>query len=184
MFKYILSIFVSVLFISSTATASPLQAGDAFPNVELSGKISTAQQTYLEINEEGPWKLSDIAAEYIIIEIYSMYCPHCQKEAPAVNSLYEILKTSKIGKKMKLIGIGAGNSEFEINFFKEKYAIEFPLFSDSELSTHEKVGGPGTPHFFLVKKNGTKLETLYSLAGRMKGHNEFLKKLKKAAGVK
>ncbi len=184
MTKYILLFLVSVLFITSSAMAAPLQNGEVFPNIELSGKLTTEQQNYLGLDAEGPWKLTDIDANYIIVEVYSMYCPHCQKEAPAVNSLYEELENSQIRNNMKLIGLGAGNSEFEIDFFRKKYAVKFPLFSDTELSIHEEVGSPGTPHFFLVKKDGAKLETVYSHAGRMKKHHDFLMKLKKATEPK
>ncbi|MDC7217745.1 MAG: TlpA disulfide reductase family protein [Spirochaetales bacterium] len=165
------------LLISSMAYAAPPESGMNFPDIPLEGKITDSQKNYLSLKGTGPWKVSDIDADYIIIEVYSMYCPHCQKEAPAVNSLFERLEKTS-GKQVKLIGLAAGNTEFEIDFFKKKFNVEFPIFADPELEIHDKIGQPGTPHFFLLKKNGDSYAVILSHEGPFESPAKFLQTIK------
>jgi len=173
-----------VPLLAGTLHAEPLKAGEAFPDVVLSGDLTAVQKDYLGLTGEGPWTLKDVKADYVLIEVFSMYCPHCQAEAPAVNELYELMNASPHAGAMKLIGIGAGNSRFEVQFFRKKYGISLPLFEDTELALHTQLGQPATPHFYLVNLKVGQLETLYSETGRMKSPAAFFTKQKQAAGLK
>ncbi|UZP66546.1 TlpA family protein disulfide reductase [Desulfovibrio mangrovi] len=169
---------------ASVVRAEPIKAGEAFPDVALVGDLTDTQKAYLGLQGEGPWTLKDVKADYVLIEVFSMYCPHCQAEAPAVNELFTLLNSSSYAGAMKLIGIGAGNSRFEVQFFRKKYDVSLPVFEDGDMTLHSLLGQPGTPHFYLVNlKNGV-LQTAYSETGRMKTPETFLKKQLKAAGLK
>ncbi|SMF04022.1 peroxiredoxin family protein [Desulfovibrio gilichinskyi] len=182
MFRYFSAIVLAVFLFAGTAFAKPVQEGKNFPDITLTGNQTAAQLSYLGLSGSGPWQLKDISADFVIIEIFSMYCPHCQAEAAHVNGLFESLKNSKSNRRIKLIGIGVGNSDFEVNFFRKKYQVEFPLFDDLEYKIHEEVGEPGTPHFFMVKLIDKKeLKTVTSFAGRMEDPQLFLKTLQKTA---
>ncbi|WP_320170815.1 TlpA disulfide reductase family protein [Maridesulfovibrio sp.] len=171
-----------LLAMAGAAYAGHLDPGANFPDAELNGDLTDGQRRYLGLKGDGPWKISDIDAGYVLVEIFSMYCPHCQKEAPETNLLYtKLLKAGKSGK-IVMIGVGVGNSQFETDFFRDKYAVQFPLFPDPELKIHADVGGPGTPCFYLVEKDGAELRTVFSHEGRMGGMETFLDKLKKVIG--
>lgn len=107
-----------------------------------------------------------------------MYCPVCQREAANVNTLFNLIEKNKSPVQIKLIGIGAGNSSFEVDFFKKKYTIEFPLFSDSDFTIHKKIGAVRTPHFFglVLQKNG-EFRIFYSKSGDISDPAIFLKTL-------
>ena len=62
------------------------------PVFELPVPSDKSAQEYLGVSGSGMFKLSDIRAKVVIIEVFNMYCPHCQKEAPQVNKLYEVLQ--------------------------------------------------------------------------------------------
>ncbi|WDP93117.1 MAG: TlpA family protein disulfide reductase [Desulfobacter sp.] len=122
-----------------------------------------------------------IKADILIIEIFSMYCPICQREAPKVNTLYERITKIK-EKSVRLMGIGAGNSDFETQYFQKTYGIEFPLFSDGKFIIHKKVGEKGTPYFIGLKPNAPKGSRIFfTHSGEIKDLDAFIGRLLKAA---
>lgn len=143
-----------------------------------------ALREYLGLKEGDGFAIPDIPAKAAIIEIFSMYCPHCQREAPDINRLYEkISADEKLGKHVKFIGIGAGNSDFEVGIFKKKFKIAFPLFSDSDFAIHKKLGEVRTPYFIGVelRGNGT-YAVFHSKSGGIPDHDGFLELLRRHTG--
>ncbi|HAS88163.1 MAG TPA: redoxin [Desulfovibrio sp.] len=173
--KTIFILLILLLAVSSNSYAGSIKTGDTFPDIPLTGKLSDAKKKYLGLKGAGPWMLQDINSDYTIIEVYSMYCPHCQKEAPTVNSFYKMLNESKEYANIKFCGLAAGNTEFEIDFFTGKFGVEFPIFSDPELEIHNKIGQPGTPHFYMLRKDGNEFKVLLSHEGPFESADEFLK---------
>ena len=99
--------------------------------------------------------VADIKADVVLIELFSMYCPYCQEEAPLINELYELMKElPETGPSVKIIGIGASNSLFEVNHFRDTYEIDFPLFPDQDMSIYNALSGAGTPGFIGVRMEG------------------------------
>ena len=169
----------ALLFLFSTNSvlaAPPPQKGDMLPEINLTIPENAAQKSYLGLSGEGLFKVSQIKAPVVLVEIYSMYCPACHREAPRVNELYEIIeKNPKFKGKIKVIGIGAGNSPFEVKVFRKKYQIPFPLFADEDFSIHKCLGEVRTPYFIGVKMkaDGTH-EVFYSVPGGFKKADDFL----------
>jgi peroxiredoxin len=102
-----------------------------------------------------------------------------------VNELYRAIQSNKdLKNKIKLIGIGSGNSDFEVNFFRKKYEIPFPLFSDEDYSIHKTLGEVRTPYFIGVRlKSDGSSEVFYSKQGGFKDANKFLKMMVKLSGL-
>ncbi len=165
---------------------SPPKEGGVLPEMTLSVPENQKHREYLGLSGEGRFEVSQIKAQAVIIEIFSMYCPFCQKEAPRVNELYEIIESTRATKgKIKLIGIGAGNSSFEVDVFRKKYNVSFPLFQDSDFSIHKNLGEVRTPYFIGVKiKPGGGHEVFYSKLGGFKKPEAFLKLMLELSGLK
>src|SRR5512137_2270237 len=70
---------------------SPPAVGGMLPDIKLSMPKEMADKSYLGLGIFGFGSLTipEIKANVVIIEIFSMYCPYCQREAPNVNQLYE-----------------------------------------------------------------------------------------------
>jgi len=169
---------------SQSATSKPLMDGSPFPNLSLTGELTPEQAKYLGVKGKAPYSLNDMDAPVLIVEIFSMYCPFCQAEAPTVNGLYQLIGQQDLRDKVKLIGVGAGNSDFEVDVFRQKYEVLFPIFSDLEFTAHKAVGEVGTPFFYVLKKNAKGgYDILFGSLGRMDSPEAFLKAVRKYAKI-
>ena len=102
-----------------------------------------------------------------------------------MNKLYRTIQKRKdLKDKIRMIGIGTGNSPFEVGFFRKKYEVPFPLFPDENLSIHEILGELRTPYFIGVKINrdGSD-EVFYSRLGQFNDPNSFLKRIVELSGL-
>jgi len=187
MIRCLLVLFFLVMFTGTASSGTkPPSEGDLLPEIVLTVPQILGQQKYLGLSGKTPFTIPQIKARVVIVEIFSMYCPYCQAEAPALNQLYDkIQNNSSLKDRFKLIGIGVGNTPFEVEHFRNTYKIPFPLFPDEDFSIHKKIGEVRTPHFFAVgiNKDGTH-RILYSHQGRLENHDQFIHMLLQRAGSK
>jgi len=167
------------------ATSPPKQGG-VLPDITLATPTDTTERDYLGLPGGDTFKIPQIKAEVVIIQIFSMYCPHCQREAPRVNELYRIMEeTPALKGRMKLIGIGTGNSPFEVDVFKKTYKVPFPLFADRDFSIHKSLGEVRTPYFIGVRiKGGGAHEVFYSKLGGFEKPQAFFELMVELSNLK
>ncbi len=173
----------------SVQAADPPAVGGQLPDFKLTAPKSSADKNYLGVSGiffSGPFTVPQIKAKVVILQIFSMYCPYCQKDAPHVNSLYNKIENDPALKgKIKLMGIGAGNSEYEVGLFKKKYQIPFPLFSDGDFKIHKLMGEVRTPYFIGVKINPDgSHQVFYSRLGAIEKNENFLNEIIFLSGLK
>jgi len=152
-------ISVFIIFISFIGMSSQQKASDSVKPSERAKEKKTsvtgfdlpspedeAQIAYLGLREEGKFELEEISTEVLLISVFSMYCPSCQKDAPRMNQLFEAIEDDpQIKGKIKIIGIGLKNSDYEVNLFRETFDVPFPLFPDKNYSISKKLGAEQTP---------------------------------------
>jgi peroxiredoxin len=163
----------------------PLKGG-VFPSIKLPIPKDVDEQRYLGISEGRNFSILQIKARVVIIEIYSLYCPHCQAFAPEVNSLYRMIEQIPgLQDQIKLIGIAAGNSPLEVTAFKEKHEVPFPLFPDEDFSIHKALGEVRTPYFIAIKINKDRTnEIIYSELGSFGLAENFLQIILRNSGLR
>ncbi len=162
-----------------------LKENGPWPQFTLPVPDDTLQRSYLGLKQRTTFSVDEIQSDFIIIQVYSMYCPICQREAPRVNQLYKAIdQQGNLSKRLKIVGIGAGNSAFEVDFYRQNYKVPFPLFPDGEFKIHKILGEVRTPYFYLLKRGrGGQATVIYQKAGGFKDPEAFLKELLKRAKI-
>jgi peroxiredoxin len=164
---------------------APPAVGEKLPQFELPFPYDSEAKNYLGLSGTGRFTVAQIKARVVIIQIFSMYCPVCQKEAFRVNELYQTIQRSKdLKDKIKLIGIGTGNTDFEVGFYREKFKVDFPLFSDEDESIYEILGRLRTPYYLGVKihRDGSD-EVFYARLGQFRDTRSFLQRIVELSGL-
>lgn len=176
-----------LFFFSFIGLGTAIADQESMPEVTLQLPDNQGHREYLGI-EGAPgdeFQLADIDTDILLIELFSMYCPYCQAEAPLVNRFYELAtaRENEDGTRIKVIGLGASNTSFEVEFFRDKYDVQFPMFPDEDLSLYKKFKGEGTPGFIgvLYPKSGTP-QIVLQQSGGFEGAEEFLALLLQRAG--
>jgi peroxiredoxin len=170
---------------TESADSKPLAVGQLFPDLSLKGDLTPEQRAALGA-EAGKQSLGlrDLKAEGVLVLVFSMYCPYCQREAPLLNELYAKLVAQGLSSRIALLGVGAGNSDLEVDVFRKKYAIAYPLFSDADYALHKVLGNVGTPYHYVLKrepKGGYRV--VGGLLGSFESVDAFLESVKTQLGV-
>ena len=85
-----------LLFAGLAAAVEPPPEGGRLPAFTLPVPDSPDHRAYLGLSEQkSVFSVPDVAAPVAIIEIFSMYCPHCQREAPMVNKLHHLIQRDR-----------------------------------------------------------------------------------------
>ncbi|MBU1055948.1 MAG: redoxin domain-containing protein [Proteobacteria bacterium] len=158
---------------------------NSFPEFQLPAPVSEAEKKYLGLSDDTDFNIGQIKTKVLIIELFSFYCPHCQRSASKVNELYHIIeKQDGLKGRIKIIGIGAGNSNYEIGSFKKKYEVPFPLFPDQGVEIFNLLRAKATPTFIGIKLNGNgSVEQFYLSEGGFKDSQQFLNEIIKLSGI-
>jgi thiol-disulfide isomerase/thioredoxin len=164
----------------------PPVKGGVLPRIKLPIPKDPGEKSYLGLSGNVFFRIPQIKAKVVVIEIFSMYCPQCQKIAPGIEELYHIIQNDlDLKDKIKLIGIGAGNSFYEVEVFKKTYHTPFPLFPDIDFTIHKALGDVRSPYFIAIKinKNGTH-EVVHSELDSFREAHAFLELIINASGLK
>ena len=93
----------------------PLTVGSIAPNFELKDVKGNR------------WKLTDLKGKVVLLVFFSVHCPHCRKELPAVNELF--LKYANDG--LMVLGICVDMEGVEpVRKIQKELKIDFPLLVD------------------------------------------------------
>jgi hypothetical protein len=139
---------------SETPNMHPLPVGQIFPDLVFPGPFTPGEAKQLGIKPDAAdYRLHDIKADTVILVVFSMYCPFCQKEGPALVRMNALLRERGLAGKVALVGLGAGNSAYEVGIYRDKFAVDFPLFQDKEFTAYKALGQVGTPYYYVLQRD-------------------------------
>lgn len=182
----LLAITLALCFCHPLSAATPTEV-EPLPDIILPTPENPDHIKYLGLKSKAgdPFKISDIKADIVMIELFSMYCPYCQNAAPIVNELHELMELKNTPEqKLVIIGIGANNTVLEVDTFRKGFDIKFPLFSDPDLSIYETLAGEGTPTFIGCKMEEDSWHIFLRKSGGFRNASLFLKDLLKRSETK
>ena len=188
----ILGFLVFIAFLTLTPDLSPVTANSLLvksarpPVINLSSPKNPDDKIYLGVSGKGPFRVDQIKAEVVIIQILNHYCPTCQTTAKEMTELYQLIENNPTHRgKMKLIGIGAGNSLHEVEAFKETHNLPFPILPDKDFTIHKALGEVRTPHTIAVRIGAkSPYKVVYSQPGGFAEPDQFLELILNACGLK
>lgn len=179
-----LIILLSVPWGIFAVAGDPAVNSSALAGLELQFKGDAVQRAYLGIGTRTNLAVADINADRLIIAVFNTFCSICQEDAAALNLMYQLIEeTPSLKGKTKLVGIAAGNTDMEVQQFREKYQVPFPLFADSQFAIGKAVPDDlRTPMFITAKKvQGKPLEVVMSRSGSVDNLDDLLGEPKRSA---
>jgi len=177
---------------TATQTAEPprTEAPKAIASLDipLPRPSSRADATYLGLEESTDgFRMDQIEAGVLVVEVFDMYCRFCQGMAPKVDEVYKLNLRSGFASEVKMIGIGRMNTALEVATFKEKYKVQFPLFPDNDLSITRalRAQDEGTPHFIVIKMApGDQMQVVHTLTGAFEDPKVFYDVILECSGLR
>jgi thiol-disulfide isomerase/thioredoxin len=153
---------------------------------ELPKPKTDADRAYLGLAKSGDFRVGEIKTQVLLIEFYSYSCAYCQAMAPHMNEIYNMIeKRPDLKDKVKLIGIALGDRGAEVNLFREKFQVVFPLFPDPFMEVGKKMGVSFTPTFMALRMTEPgSIEKVYVHPGPFNDASQFLTEVVKQSGIK
>jgi len=177
--KYWLWLFVGTLVglsCSPVCAKMALTTGSTLPAFELAMPNFPAMSAYLGVEDGRSFSLAQIAAELIVVEFFDIYCHKCYQNAPIANQLYTAIKEDKqLCQNIKMIGIGLASRPEEIDEYRQKFNVEFPLFADPQNNVRPASKVKHVPLTVVVDKSG---KVLVSHLGVIRNVDAFFTKIK------
>ncbi len=155
-----------------------ISEGMTLPQFTLNAPGSSDEQKYLGLKDMEPFSWSQISSKIIILEIFSFYCPHCRKQGPVLNKIYNLIQQdTALVNGIKMLGVAAGGDQKKVAMWKKSLNVPFPLYTDPDTSIWQKLGKPGVPCTLIVTNSGKVLAVHY---GATEDSEEFFRQIRKS----
>jgi peroxiredoxin len=99
-------------------------------------------------------RLDQIGTPYLVLEVMRTNCPHCQKEAPAMNKLYQLVQGSNLKGKVKFLAVAQSSSMNDVKQFKKSHGVPFQMVADPNNTVEKALQIQGVPTVIVLKRDG------------------------------
>ncbi len=162
------------------APVGPVE-GDLFPQCRLAVLQAGKDISYLGLAPGSRYfSLSDVAGDYVLVEVYNEMCTLCLAEFPNINRLLGLVNEDpELRNRVRMLGLGAGSTRRSTAKFRKKTGFNLLLFADQKWKAFGLLGKPVLPVLYLLKRDGEKgLRIMWRHAGGIGDPEDFLEHLK------
>ena len=175
---WLFGIMALLLSLAALPALGYVEAGNKLGDLEFPAPLTPEDAKYLGVPADKPFKLSQMGAPYLLVEVFATGCSHCFTHAPHMNKLFDLInKDSQTAGKVKVLGLASGDSKDNCLAWKKQCKVPFALVADTDSKTVGKLNIMGTPTTILLNKNG---DVLLAKPGAFPEPEAFLKDLKAA----
>lgn len=115
-----------------------LQAGDEAPDFVLTDLSGEKHQ------------LSDYKGKGVFLNFWGTWCEPCKEEMPHMEKMSKEYKD----KGVEVLTVNVGESEFQVNKFKEQYGLTFPMTIDKTKEVQQAYGVNPLPATYMINADG------------------------------
>src|SRR6266496_899903 len=94
--------------------------------------------------------LDNVQADVLVVDFFDMYCHVCQARARHMNEFYQLVQSRGLSGRVRVLGIGVGDTPKEVAVFKEKFGLPFPVFPDRTGSFSRQFGKIRVPNIIVL----------------------------------
>ncbi len=134
------------------------EKGNPLPDFSLQAPASDRDREVLGLGS-GDFKLRDVPAELLIVEIIGVYCPLCHQQAPLFNQLVGRIGKKNLAARIKLLAVAAGGNPIEIDHLRSNGVYDYPIVPDESFAVHKLLGQPRTPFTMILDKDRRVVDT-------------------------
>lgn len=100
--------------------------------------------------ETGMFGLEAYRGNVVYLDFWASWCAPCRKAMPALNQLYNELKS----QGFEVVAINVGEDSSDAMRFLDQYPVDYPVIFDSFASCPEVYGLKGMPTSYLIDQKG------------------------------
>jgi thiol-disulfide isomerase/thioredoxin len=173
----VLSCILALVFflgaVSLAAAEADPKVGQVVGAVKFAKPMSDDDAKTLGLSKAEEFTLKDVKSPYVFVEQFNTGCPHCVRQAPLVNALYNMVQQNAgLSAKLKFMAVGQGNSEMDMKAWKAIQKVAFPLIPDPNSSFGKALNFSPYPVSMVIDKSG---KILWVHIGEIESAEEALK---------
>jgi len=160
--------------------ADPPKPGATLPGgLSFNTPLKQADRAALGLGEGPTFRLSDLKAGLVLLEVVGVYCPQCHVQAPLFAKLHARLSQNpELKDKVVMLGMAAGATKEEMEYLGDSGVYPYPVAWDPDFVAHKALGEPKTPFTMLLDAKG---KVLYAHLGIIEDMDAFHAQIVKLA---
>ena len=143
-----------VLAAQALAADSLPAPGQTLPTLNLKAPAFGQDAKELGVAGKKTFRLQDLRAKVIVLEVIGVYCSECAKQVRAFNTLYARLARRIQAGEVRMLGLAAGGTDMEVQSLRQTGIYVYPVVADEKYQNHKLLREPKTPFTMLVTPGG------------------------------